>query len=110
MADEYEFHPIAGIFPMISGHDFSRLVEDIKTHGIREPVWLYEGKILDGRNRYTAAKSAGVEVETREFVGTALEAIEFVWSLNYTRRHLDSSQAAVADAKRNQMTDAYAPS
>lgn len=33
---------------------------------------------------------------------------DHVWSLNRTRRHLNSSQAALADARRNRMTDAYA--
>ena len=106
---EYEFHPIAGIFPMIAGDELAQLVDDIRAHGVREPVWLYDGKILDGRNRYMAAKKAGAQIQTREFTGSPLEAIEFVWSLNRTRRHMNSSQAAVADAKRNQMTDAYAP-
>jgi hypothetical protein len=72
-------------------------------------VWLYEDKILDGRNRYKAAQEVGAKIQTREFSGTALEAIEFVWSLNRTRRHLNSGQAAIADAKRNKLTDAYAP-
>ena len=106
---EYDFHPIAGIFPLIEGQELKQLVEDVCTHGVREPVWLYEGKILDGRNRYKAAQEVGAQIQTREFSGTALEAIEFVWSLNRTRRHLDSSQSAIADARRNQMTDAYAP-
>lgn len=105
----YEFHEIAGIFPLIEGEDFDQLVADIRAHGVREPVWMFEGKILDGRNRYRAAQLAGVEVQQRQYTGTAPEAIEFVWSLNRTRRHLNSSQAAIADAKRNRMTDAYAP-
>jgi len=106
---EYEFHPIAGIFPLMEGDEFRKLVEDVRAHGVREPAWLYEGKILDGRNRYRAAQEVGAKIQTREFFGAALEAIEFVWSLNRTRRHLNSSQAAIADARRNQMTDAYAP-
>ena len=106
---EYEFHPIAAIFPMIQGDEFARLVADIAANGVREPIWLYEGKVLDGRNRYEAAKKCGVSFDTKKFEGTALEAIERVWSLNRTRRHMTPSQAAMADAKRNKMTDAYAP-
>jgi N6-adenosine-specific RNA methylase IME4 len=81
----------------------------VRTFGVREPVWLYEGKILDGRNRYLAAKKAGVPFERKTYGGTAIEAIHFVWSLNRTRRHMTPSQAAIADAKRNKMSDAYAP-
>ena len=106
---DIEFHPIAGIFPLIEGAELAALVDDVKTHGVREPIWLYEGKILDGRNRYNAAHKAGVSFETRTYEGTALEAIAHVWSLNRTRRHMTPSQAAIADAKRNKMTDVYAP-
>lgn len=106
---EYEFHDIAGIFPLIAGDDFSGLVADIAANGVREAIWLYEGKILDGRNRYKAAKEVGVSFETKDFEGTPLEAISHVWSLNRTRRHMTPSQAAMADARRNKMTDAYAP-
>jgi len=106
---EYEFHPIANIFPLIEGEEFDKLFYDVRTFGVREPVWLYEGKILDGRNRYLAAKKAGVPFERKTYGGTAIEAIHFVWSLNRTRRHMTPSQAAIADAKRNKMSDAYAP-
>ena len=105
---ELDFHEIASIFPLIEGEDFDQLIADIREHGVREPVWMFEGKILDGRNRYRAAQIAGAEIQQRQYTGTALDAIEFVWSLNSTRRHLSSSQRAIADAKRNKMTDAYA--
>ena len=47
-------HPIANIFPRMSDTEFDELVEDIKKNGLQEHIWLYEGKILDGRNRYEA--------------------------------------------------------
>ena len=105
---EIQFHPIAEIFPLIDGPEFSALVADVQAHGVREPIWLYEGKILDGRNRYRAALESGATFDTRTFDGDALEAIELVWSLNRTRRHMSPSQAAMADAKRNKLEDAYA--
>ena len=55
----YEFHPLAGIFPLIEGKPYEDLMADILKHGVREPVWIYEGKILDGRNRYRAAVAMG---------------------------------------------------
>jgi hypothetical protein len=57
-----EFHPLANIFPFMSKEDFVGLLEDMKANGYREdkPIWLYEGQILEGRNRYNAALQAGV--------------------------------------------------
>lgn len=83
------------------------LVADIKANGLHESVWIFEGKILDGRHRYRACKLAGVPCKTRQFNGTHAEAVAFVWSLNFARRHLNSSQAAIADAKRNKLLDLY---
>jgi N6-adenosine-specific RNA methylase IME4 len=91
------FHPLAGIFPLLEGVDFDQLVDDVRAHGVREPVWLYEGEILDGRNRYRAAAVAGVPCPTRLYEGD--DPVAFVVSLNLKRRHLSESQRAMVAAK-----------
>lgn len=93
----YMFHPLANIFPLIEGHAYNELRADVMKHGVREPIWLYEGQILDGRNRYRAASSQGVEFEVREYLGD--DAVGFVVSLNLHRRHLTESQRAAVAAK-----------
>jgi N6-adenosine-specific RNA methylase IME4 len=87
------FHPLADLFPLIEGADFAELVADVKSHGIREPIWLCDGKILDGRNRYRAAQAAGVECQTRPYDGS--DPLAFVVSANLMRRHLNESQRAM---------------
>ena len=104
---DYQFHPIAAIFPLLEGNELQALADDIKANGLHEECWLYEGKVLDGRNRATACKLAGVEPTFREFSGDYLAAVAFVWSENATRRHLNSGQFALATAKRLDLVDSY---
>jgi len=51
---DYTFHPLADTFPMIGDDELRELAEDIQHHGLREPIVLFEGKILcPNRNRYS---------------------------------------------------------
>jgi ParB-like chromosome segregation protein Spo0J len=103
-------HPIADVWPMMDEAKLAELADDIRKNGQLVPVWLYEGKILDGRNRWAACKIAGVEPKTKEYTGD--EPTAFAVSLNDRRRHMNKgSLAAVAaelepffaaDAKRRQ--------
>ena len=91
------FHPVAELFPLMQGREFDELVADIREHGLLEPIWLYEGKILDGRNRFRACQVVGIEPETRCYEGG--DPVGFVVSLNLTRRHLSESQRDMVAAK-----------
>jgi ParB-like chromosome segregation protein Spo0J len=107
-------HPIADVWPMMDEDKLKELAEDIAKNGQLVPVWLYEGKILDGRNRWAACNIAGVEPKTKEYTGD--EPTAFAVSLNDRRRHMGKSAlAAVAaelephfaeDAKRRQAEQA----
>ena len=93
-----EFHPVSKIFPLMQGEQYDKLVQDIRENGLLEPIWLHEGQIIDGRNRYRACLEAGVELDTREWNGEG-SLIQFIVSLNLRRRHLTSSQRAAAAAE-----------
>lgn len=104
-------HPIADVWPMMDEAKLAELADDIRKNGQLVPVWLYEGKILDGRNRWAACKIAGVEPKTNEYTGD--EPTAFAVSLNDRRRHMGKSALAAvaaelephfaADAKRRQI-------
>jgi ParB-like chromosome segregation protein Spo0J len=83
------FHPLANRFPLMEGEELDALVADIRKHGLRESIILFEGKILDGRNRYRACIEAGAEpAYSKRFTGTQADAVAFVISANIHRRHL----------------------
>jgi ParB-like chromosome segregation protein Spo0J len=100
-----QFHPLADCFPLIEGDDFKALVGSILANGQREPIVLFEGMILDGRNRYRACLEAGVEPRTQEFSGTFDAARKLVIDSNIMRRHLDTSQRAMAATRLAKLAD-----
>lgn len=88
-------HPIADVWPMMEQDMLQALAEDIKKNGQLVPVWIYEGMILDGRNRYAACKLAGIEPKTQTYTGD--EPTAFAVSMNDKRRHMTAGvRAAVA--------------
>lgn len=87
------FHPLANAWGMLDEAALADLADDIRVNGLREPVVLFEGKVLDGRNRWAAAKMVGVPVRTVDFVG---DPVAFVRSMNEQRRHLTVRQRQAA--------------
>ena len=93
---DYELHPLCTLFPRIIDDEFLALTADIKTHGLREPIILHEGMILDGGNRYRACIKAGIEPNFLTFGGGNL--VEYVLSSNLHRRHLSAAQRSAITA------------
>ena len=85
-----EFHPLASMFPLLEGEEFAALVADIRMHGLRERITVFEDMILDGRNRYRACLEAGIEPTFTAYIGDDPQG--FVVSMNMHRRHLTAEQ------------------
>ena len=95
-----EFHPIANAFPLMDDRELAELTADIKANGLKTEIDLYQGRILDGRNRYRACQAAGVVVRTRNFAARDEEhAISFAISANLKRKQYSKSQLEAAAAE-----------
>lgn len=95
--DDIEIHPAARLFPMIDEGEMGDLVEDIRQHGQRYRVVMYQGCLLEGRNRWVACRRLGIEPRTEEYKGDSPTA--FVLSANLRRRHLSPEQRAAVAAR-----------
>ena len=80
-------HPYADAWPMLGSDDLAELAEDIALNGLRDAIVIYDGKILDGRNRYAACAAAGATPVYEDFNGDDDDALAFVQSVNNARRH-----------------------
>jgi hypothetical protein len=85
------------MFPMLGAEEQRALTADIRDNGLHAPIVTFEGKILDGRNRYRACQVAGVKPVYKEYKG--VDPLGYVVSLNLKRRHLDESQRGMVAAK-----------
>jgi len=90
-------HEFANIFPLMNSKEYNELKKDIKENGLLEPIVLFEGKILDGRNRYNACTDVGIEPRNKEYKGK--DALQYIMSTNLKRRHLTDSQKAIVGVR-----------
>jgi len=93
---KYEFHEIANLFPMMDDVTFNELIKSIENNGLDLPIILYQGKILDGRNRFKACELLNIEPKI-DFFTTAFgdDPLSFVVRMNLHRRHLNESQRSL---------------
>ena len=100
VGETMEFHPLAAIFPLLTGEEFAGMVADIKQNGLRDPITLTPDRlILEGRNRYRACIEAGVEPKFETTREPQENWLSFIISKNVHRRHLTASQRAAVAAE-----------
>jgi hypothetical protein len=86
---KYKPHRFAKLVPEPTAQELEELTNDIKEHGLQEPIVIFEGEVLDGRSRQKACHKAGLIPLTRTF-NPAVEGdpLAFVVSMNFRRRQL----------------------
>jgi DNA-binding transcriptional regulator YdaS (Cro superfamily) len=99
---KYKAHPAAELFPMMDAEQYEAFKEDIRKNGFQQDVVIYQGRILDGRNRYKAA----IELDMLDDLpiaemddDTDIDPYQWVVSRNLHRRHLTESQRAMVAQK-----------
>ena len=65
---------------------------DIPKNGLIHPIVIFEGKILEGRNRYRACQMVGIVPSCEDYTGT--DPRGYVISANAMRRDLTKGQRA----------------
>jgi len=88
-----EQHECNTFLPPMLPDQFRRLLEEIRRDGLRVPMVLCEGKILDGWQRYQICRQLKIQPRFEEFTGK--RPLLQCWTLNIARRHLEKSQLAV---------------
>jgi hypothetical protein len=58
--DPFPWHPYAELFPMMTEEELESLANDIEQESQKSPASVYNGMILDGRNRYAAIEIINV--------------------------------------------------
>lgn len=103
MQSVMEYHELANLFPMMCADDYAALLESMRSVGFdaAEPVIVYQGKILDGRNRHKAARELGIEPALAAYNGD--DPLQYVIRRNLARRHLNETQRGVVAAKMANM-------
>lgn len=91
-----EAHRLSTLLPMMAPPELESLTADIAANGLREEIVIFEGKILDGRNRQIACEVSGRPARYRTFdpkkEGSPLS---FIVS-KATHRNMSDSQKACA--------------
>lgn len=97
--DGHIWHELANLFPMIApgSPELADFEADVEKNGVQEAIVFYEGKVLDGRNRFMAARQFHQEYPRVDYLGD--DPLAFVVSLNLKRRHLSENMRASIAAK-----------
>jgi hypothetical protein len=101
----YPVHPVATLFPLMAGDEFEALVESIDKHGLRDPVVLQGGVLIEGRNRVLAvellrARGRDIALTTVEWwPGPGDSTAQYIYDKNISRRHLTDAQRAQIAAR-----------
>lgn len=74
--------------------EYQALKDSIEVIGVQNPITLFDGLVIDGWHRYTAANEVGLPCPSK-LLGD-VDPVDFVRSQNDARRNVSASQRALA--------------
>ena len=83
---EYERHPISARYPDLKGAAWEDFLENIRNSKIPPTIMMFEGKILDGWQRFRACLELGI-VPTFKVLNRKIDPEVYVEQQNDHRRH-----------------------
>lgn len=89
-------HPLATMFPLLTGKEYESRKQSIKEVGQLEPILVYQGQIVDGRTRYRICQELGRPPKIEEWTGDPETLWEVVVAKAVQNRTLSSGARAVA--------------
>lgn len=101
-----EPHPVAAMFDLMDGPKFAEFLESCKD-GIDNRGTLYEGKILDGRNRWRAATAFGLSMEFN-VLDDSENPFDAADRQNKYRSQRTKTELAMAAVKRKPLEEKWA--
>ena len=104
----YQQHPLSAAFPAMSAEDFQGLKDSIENIGVQNPITLFEGMVIDGWHRYTAANELGMDCPSKE-LDAWIDPVAFVRAQNKDRRHLPLSAWALIEVSLREWKPAHRP-
>jgi ParB-like chromosome segregation protein Spo0J len=102
MPERLTVHPFADDYRVMTAIELAEMAMDITKNELKHPIVLYQGKVLDGRNRLKACLEHGIPLKPTdfiEFIGDDKAAQAFVHSSNLYRRHLNPAEKQEKIAK-----------
>ncbi len=87
------------LVPEVDDDTYQRIKQSIEDNGLRQPIVLCQGRIVDGRARYKACRAVGVEPDTVDMTLSGDALMEFIADANINRRHLRPEDMPVEEVE-----------
>ena len=94
----YPIGELSTIFPVMVERAFASFVKDVAENGQLNPIYIWNGEIVDGKHLAWACRELDIE-PVYVILPDDIDPTRFVWSKNVERRHLKPSQRAMIAAE-----------